>query len=144
MRNGYFIDTLISVDIQENVEIGGKVIKIYEGVIYREKFFVSPFRINIDALFALRQKYKEEKIDVMQLLVKLLLNRLYGEQIRKDIEESFACKSEYLMFSEYDERLKGFWRIAHGNFIVKMTDADIEDEVKKVTTMALHLGAFVL
>ena len=30
----------------------------------------------------------------MQLLVKLLLNSLYGEQIRKDTEEKNACKSE--------------------------------------------------
>ena len=38
MRKGYFIDTLTSVDIQEIVELGGKVIAIYEGVIYRENF----------------------------------------------------------------------------------------------------------
>ena len=36
MRNGYIIDTLTSVDIQEIVKIGGKVIEIYEGVIYKE------------------------------------------------------------------------------------------------------------
>ena len=52
MRNGYIIDTLTSVDIQEIVKIGGKVIKIYEGVIYRENFKVSPFRNVIDKLFA--------------------------------------------------------------------------------------------
>ena len=33
MRNGYIIDTLTSVDIQELVKIGGKVIEIYEGVV---------------------------------------------------------------------------------------------------------------
>ena len=32
MRNGYIIDTLTSVDIQEIVKIGGKLIEIYEGV----------------------------------------------------------------------------------------------------------------
>ena len=32
-RNGCIIDTIISVDIQEIVEIGGKVIEIYEGLI---------------------------------------------------------------------------------------------------------------
>ena len=36
MRNGYNIDTLTSVETREIVKIGGKVIKIYEGVIYRE------------------------------------------------------------------------------------------------------------
>ena len=44
MRNGYIIDNLTSVDIQEIIKIGGKVIEIYEGVIYRENFKVSPFR----------------------------------------------------------------------------------------------------
>ena len=106
MRNGYIIDTLTSVDIQEIVKIGGEVVEIYEGVIYRENFKVSPFRKVIDILFKLRQKYKDEGNEVMQLLVKLLMNSLYGEQIRKDIEEKFACKSEMWMQTEYDERVK--------------------------------------
>ena len=69
MRNGYIVDHLTSVDIQEIVKIGGKVVEIYEGVIYREKFEVNPFGKVIDKLFPLRQKYKDENIDVMQLLV---------------------------------------------------------------------------
>ena len=44
MRNAYITDTLTSVDIQEIVKIGEKVIEIYEGVIYRENFMISPFR----------------------------------------------------------------------------------------------------
>ena len=145
MRNGYIIDTLTSVDIEEIVKIGSKVIEINEGVIYRENFKVSPFRKVIDILFKLRQKYKDEGNDVMQLLVKLLMNALYGEQIRKDIEEKFACKSEAWMISEYDERVKDYWKISGINYIVKMIDdAGLEDEIKKVNTMPLHLGAFVL
>ena len=145
MRNGYIIDYLTSVAIQENVKIGGKVIEIYEGVIYRENFKVSPFRETIDILFALRKKHQDENNDVMQLLVKLLMNALYGEQIRKDIEEKFACKSEAWMMSEYDERVKDYWKISGINYIVKMKhDKGLEDEVKKLNTMPLHLGAFVL
>ena len=56
MRNGYIIDTSISVDIQKIVKIGGKVIEIDEGVIYRVTFEVSPFGKVIHNLFALRQK----------------------------------------------------------------------------------------
>ena len=82
MRNGYIIDTLTFVDIQENVKSVGKVVEIYEGVIYRENFKVSPFRKVIYILFELRQKYKDENNDVRQLLVKLNMNSLYGEQIR--------------------------------------------------------------
>ena len=43
MRNGYIVDTLTSVDIQEIVKIGGEVIEIYEGVIYRENLKINPF-----------------------------------------------------------------------------------------------------
>ena len=49
------------------------------------------------------------------------------------------------MMTEYDERVLDYQRINCGNYIVKMKDdEDDEDEVKKVNTMALHLGAFVL
>ena len=53
MRNGYIIDTLTSIDIQEIAKIGGKVIRIYEGVIFRENFKISPFRKVVERLFAL-------------------------------------------------------------------------------------------
>ena len=145
MRNGYIIITLTSVDIQEIVKIGGKVIQFYEGVIHRENFKVSPFRKVIDKLFALRQNYKDENNDVMQLLVKLLMKSLHGENIRKDKEEKIACKSEAWMMTEYDERIRDYWKISGINCIVKMIDdAGLEDEVKKLNTMPLHLGAFVL
>ena len=145
MRNGYIIDHLTSVDIQEIVKIGGRIIEIYEGVICRENFKVSPFKSVIDKLFALGQKYKVENNDSMQLLVKLLMNSLYGENIHKDIEETFDCKSEAWMMSEYDERVKDYWKLSGINYIVKMIDdAGLEDEVKKLNTMPLHLGDFVL
>ena len=144
MRNGYILDTLTCVHIQAIVKVGGKVIEIYEEVINRENFKVSPFRKVIDNLFASRQKYKDENNEVMQLLVKLLMNSLHGEQIRKYIEEKFACESEYWMMSEYDERVKDYSRISHGNFFVEMIDdKGREDEVKKINSMPLHLGAFV-
>ena len=62
MRNGYIIDTLTSVDIQEIVKIGGKVVKIYEGVIYRENFKVGPLRKVIDIFFKLRQNIKTKEM----------------------------------------------------------------------------------
>ena len=54
MRNGYIIETFTSVDIQEGVKIGGKVIQIYEGVIHRENFKILPFGKVIETLFALK------------------------------------------------------------------------------------------
>ena len=52
MRNGNITQVVTSVDIQEIVKIGGKVIQIYEGVISREHFIISPFKKIIDELFA--------------------------------------------------------------------------------------------
>ena len=70
---------------------------------------------------------------------------LYGEQIRKDIEKSYECKSEKWMMTEYDERVLDSQKINHGNYTVKMkVNAGSEDEVKKIITMLLHFGAFVL
>ena len=145
MHNGYIVETLTSVDIYEIVKIEGKVIEIYEGVIYRENLKVSPFKKVIDKFFELGQINNDENNDVMQLLVKSIMNSLYGEQIRKDIEEIYQCKSEMWMMTEYDERVLDYQRINCGNYIVKMKDDEgLQDEVKKVNTMALHLSAFVL
>ena len=47
----------------------------------------------------------------MQLLVKLIMNSLYGEQIRKDIEESYQCRSETWMITEYDESVSDYQKI---------------------------------
>ena len=79
MRNGFITQVLTSVDIQEIVKVGGRVIEFFEGVLYRENFKINPFEKVIDNLFALRQKFKAEGNDVMQLLVKLIMNALYGE-----------------------------------------------------------------
>ena len=92
MRNGYFIDTLTSVDIKEIVKLGGKVSKIYKGVHYWENFKTSPFTEVFEILFILRLRGKDEGYDIMQKLVKLLMNSLNGENIRKTVTEEYKCK----------------------------------------------------
>ena len=94
MRNGYIIDTLTSVDIQEIVKIG-KVIEIYEGVICRGNFKVSPFRKVIEKLFAVGQKYKDEKNDLLQSLLKLIMNSLYGVQIREILTNRITANQKF-------------------------------------------------
>ena len=122
MGNGYITQVLTSVDIQEIVKIGEKVVVIYEGVIYRENAKVSPFKKVIEKLFELRQKYKEENDEVTQLLIKLIMKSLDGEFLRKDILECYQCKSEMWMQTEYDERVLDYQKINYGNYIVKMKD----------------------
>ena len=65
MRNGYITDTLTSVDICETVKTRAKVIEIYEGVLFRENFQLSPFRKVVENLFAFRQKQKDENNDLI-------------------------------------------------------------------------------
>ena len=96
------------------------MIEIYEGGIYRENFKISPFRKVIEKFFALRQKYKDEKKDLRHGLVKLIVNSLYGVQIRRDINESYYCKSETWMKTEVDENVIEDWRLLNGNYIVKI------------------------
>ena len=62
MRNGYILDVSSSVDIQEVVRTGGKVIKIYEGVVYRENFETSPFRKFIKKTVSLKGKNIKTKV----------------------------------------------------------------------------------
>ena len=111
VRNGYLFQTLTSVDFQEIVKIGGIVFEVYEGIIYLENFKVSPFKQVIDKSLELRQKYIDKNGDDMQLLVKLNMNRLYDEQIRKDIEKCYECKSEACMMAQYDERVLYYQKI---------------------------------
>ena len=145
MRNGYITQVLTSVDIQEIVKIGGKVIEIYEGVIYLQNYKISPFEKAMKKLFELRQKYKEENNEVMQLLVKLIMNSLYGEFLRKDSLESYQCKSEMWMMTEYDERVLDCQKIRRGNYIVKMKDDEgLEDKVRKANTLPLQVIVSIL
>ena len=145
MRNGYITQVLTSVDFQEIAKIGGRVIEIYESASYRENFKINPFEKVFTKLLALRQKYKEENIDVMQLLVKLIMNALYGEFLRKDILENYQCKSETWMISEYDERVLDYQLHNYGNYIAKIKDDEgFQDEVKKVNTLPLQLAVFIL
>ena len=60
------------------------------------------------------------------------MNSLYGEVLRKDISESYHCKSEMWMQTEYDERVLDYQKTNYGNYIVKMKDDEgLEDEVEK-------------
>ena len=145
MKNRYIIGSLTSVDSQEIVKIGGKVIRIYEGVIYRENFKISPIRKDLEKLFALRQKDKDEKNDLMQGLVKLIMNSLYGVQIRRDINESYQCKPEIWMKTDFDENVLAYWRLPYGNYIVKMRrDDGLDDDCDIKNTLPAVLGAFIL
>ena len=105
MRSGYTIDMLTSDDIQEIIKNGGKMIQIYEGIIYRENFKISPIRKVKEKFFALGQNYKDEHKNLMQGLVILMMNCLYEVRVSKDKNDSYHCKSEQGMETEFDENI---------------------------------------
>ena len=121
------------------------MVEIHESVIYRENFEVSPLREDLEKLLALRQKYKDQKNDLMQGLVKLIMNSLYGVQIRIDINESYSCKSETWMKTEFHENVLDYWKLPNGNYIVKMKKDDgLDDDCDIKNTLPAVLGAFIL
>ena len=72
----------------------------------------------LEKVFASRQTYEVEGNDLLQGLVKLIMNSLYEVQIRIDINESYKCKS--WMKTEYDEIVLDYWKLPNGSNIVKM------------------------
>ena len=81
----------------------------------------------------------------MQGLVKLIMNSLYGVQIRRVFKESYSCKSETRMKTEFDENVLDYWRLPNGNYIVKMKKYDgLNDDCDIKNTLPAVLGAFIL
>ena len=145
MRNGYIIDTLTSVDIHEIVKIGSKVFRIYKSVIYKENFNIPPFGKVIEKIFDLRQKYKNEKNDLMQALVKFFMNSPCGVQKRRDINKSNYCVSETWLKTEFDEKVLDYWKLPNGNYIVKIKKEDgLDDDCDIENTLPAVLRAFML
>jgi DNA polymerase type B, organellar and viral len=136
---------LSSVDMEEIVKIGGKIIRIYEGVIFTSHYEESPFKKFVEHLFELRLKYKKESNDIMQNLVKLMLNSLYGKTIQKDINKEVHIWSEETLREKFDERIVDYSRLPCGKYIVELKEeegVDVE-EVKKGLNPS-HLGIFIL
>ena len=70
MRKSYSFDTLTSADIKKILLNRGKIIEIYEGVIYRKHSRVNPFSKVIGKIFGKRKHYK----DPVMMLWNYLLN----------------------------------------------------------------------
>ena len=81
----------------------------------------------------------------MQGLVKLIMNSLYGVQIRRDINEPYYCKSENWMKTEFDENVLDYWKLPNGIYIVKMKEDDgLDDDCDIENTLPAVLGALIL
>ena len=75
--NGYIRQHLTSVDIEEFVRVGGVIREFFEGFI-SDNLDYNPFENFILDMTAKRNKYKEEKKNLLQNQTKKVSNALYG------------------------------------------------------------------
>ena len=81
----------------------------------------------------------------MQRFIKLIMNSLCGENVRRDIDEEYKCESEYWMNSPNHEIVLDYWRLPNGESIVILKQDDgLESDTDIRNTMAAHLGTFIL
>ena len=73
------------------------------------------------------------------------MNNLYGVQKRRDINETYYCKSENWMKTEFDENVLEYWKLPNGNYIVKMKKGvGLDDDCDIKNTLPAVLRAFIL
>lgn len=138
-RTGKCCDILTSVDIQEIVRCGGRIIKIFDGIVFEENFEVNPFREFVLELYVLKAKFKREGNKVGYALVKLLLNSLYGKMVQKDINTKTHLWNEQTLKKNYTDDIK-YEKIYSDKYYV---EEDIGDSLPEIL-MPSHLGSFIL
>ena len=52
------------------------------------------------------------------------MNTLYVENVRKDFNEEYKCKSEYWIQTEFDENVLDFWHLGTCYYILKLKQDD--------------------
>ena len=73
------------------------------------------------------------------------MNSFYGVQIRRDINESYYCKSEIWMKTEFGKNVLNYRKLPIGIYIVKMKKNDgLDDDCDIKNTLPAGLGAFIL
>ncbi|ESP03485.1 hypothetical protein LOTGIDRAFT_171422 [Lottia gigantea] len=125
-KNGFCHDVLTSVDIQEIVKAGGRIIKILDGIVYEENFKTPPYRDYILILRDLRNKYKREGNIVGSNCMKLLGNLLYGKSIQKDITTSRQLWSEVTLKANFDSHVINYEKVNDSLYIVEINKEEKE------------------
>ncbi|ESO97163.1 hypothetical protein LOTGIDRAFT_174549 [Lottia gigantea] len=146
-RNGFCSEVLTSVDIQEIVKAGGRIIKILDGIVYEENFKMPPYRDYILILRDLRNKYKREGNIVGSNCMKLLGNSLYGKSIQKDITTSRHLWSEATLKANFDSHVKSYPKVNETQYFIEINEEEKEFDCtppKSTRLTPSHLGSFVL
>ena len=72
----------------------GKVCNVYGGFIYLKNFKASPFKKVIENLFGPKLNSEEEANDLMLDLIKFCMNSIFGQSIKKDVDEEYIIRSK--------------------------------------------------
>ena len=145
-RNGEIIDHVTSIDLEEIVRVGGRVLKFFEGFIC-DQLEYSPFYEIINDLNNMRNKYKKDGLEILQKMCKQIMLAIYGACIRKDIDIKLQTVSQHWMEREFDDLVKDWYPLDNGNFMVHIKDHEGVDDrgvSKKINSQPFHFGAEIL
>jgi len=82
---GTFTGTWNNIELRKALELGYKIIKVHEAIIYTQT--ITPFKEWVNDLYNKRMKYKKDGNEIMSYASKIILNSLYGKFGSKTIEE---------------------------------------------------------
>ena len=115
-------NTSISIAIQEIVRIGGTVTEIYEWALFTDCFQHPAFRRSLKKNISFRKtssgKRKGEK--VVEQVLKLKMNALFGQTLRNDLDYKHEFKIETWMETENVEGIEEYDNLQNGGYFVQV------------------------
>ncbi|ESO90514.1 hypothetical protein LOTGIDRAFT_164103 [Lottia gigantea] len=126
-RNGFCSEVLTSVDIQEIVTAGERIIRILDGIVYEENFKTPPYRDYILILRDLKNKYKREAPKVKYNII------LTSDEILKEKKTFKGHSNDKIIVEDYIRLASGHdvtnefkkrWKTSFTNGVVIPKDDD--------------------
>lgn len=110
---GEFTGWYSNVELRKAKELGYEILEVYENIYYTRTIKI--FEDFVNELYFLRKKYKEEG-NPMELVVKLLLNSLYGKFAQRFTDRDNWIHKDVVTFKDIEssdviERVGDFFRL---------------------------------
>ncbi len=119
---GIFTGWHTNIEIKQSLKMGYELIETFEGIIYTEKFI--PFRKLVNELYNERLKYRKEGNQIMQQLVKDLMNSgTYGKFGQKPYDNELMIHENDISFKDgelyYNKKKWGSWVQRNNLYFIK-------------------------
>ena len=82
----------------------------------------NPYKDFVTDMVAKRDLYNKQGKELLQTLFSKINDSVNGGNIRRDVFDRYKCVTENWMRENYDDRLKEWWLMKNGNFLVKLED----------------------